>query len=198
MSLSTYLRGWRRRRLNGWRLRRLLLRVQGVQRVFRHHDGRRLLERFVVVHGRLGWDDLAQSQRFGCSNNVEHLMRTRKLVLHNSEQLVDGKLTFSGVLFSLALTSAFSDWLNRATSFASRAISSDVFAASAGGSFSSKTSSILLSGLSAWELWMTVEASKSSRSKLETLWLSSDPVSDAREPRRLPPEIMPWMRSDFS
>lgn len=184
--------------MNGRRLLLLLLRVHGVQRVLRHHDGRRLLKRFVVVHGRLGWDDLAQSQRFRCPNDVEHLIPTRKLVLHNSEQLVNGKLTFSGVLFSLALTSAFSVWLNRATSFASRAISSEVFAASVGGSFSSNTSSILLSGLSAWELWMTVEASKSSRSKLDTLWLSSDPVSDAREPKRLPPEIMPWMRSDFS
>lgn len=73
--------------MNGWRL----LLVHGVERVLRHHDGRRLLERLVVVDGRLGRDDLAQSQRLGCPDDVEHLMPERKLVLHKSEQLVGRK-----------------------------------------------------------------------------------------------------------
>jgi hypothetical protein len=51
----------------------LLLRFQRVQRVLRHHNRCGLLERFVMIDGRLWWNDFTQSQRLGSSHDIEHL-----------------------------------------------------------------------------------------------------------------------------
>lgn len=84
---STYLRWWRWRHLH--RLL-LLLWVHRVQRMLRHHNRGGFLKGLVMIHRRFRWQDIAQRQRLGCPDDVEHLMhtnKTRRVVLQFNEQL---------------------------------------------------------------------------------------------------------------